>query len=273
MSVDLAARWHAVVDRADGQVALDEAAMIIAAHIEPAIDVDEQLGRLDAIAADCGGGNLEALGDLLFVRLGLRGNTRTYHDPRNSSLPWVLDRRMGIPITLSVLTIEIGRRVGVALEGVGMPGHFLVRQVATLEGDRTDVLVDPFGAGRHLDLDGCQALYASIQGSSRGWTPEVLAATPPSAIVVRMLANLTAAYTRGNDLGGRRWVAELRAALPDRSANQRLMVASELAQTGAFSAAAEILETTADRLGGTDGDTPAAARLRVQARGVRSRLN
>ncbi len=271
--MDLRDRWAAVVARANGDVALDEAAMIIAAHIDPGVDIDAELARLDAVAGECSGQDLESLGELLFVRLGLRGDTRTYDDPSNSSLPRVFDRGVGIPLSLSVLMIEIGRRVGLGLEGVGMPGHFLVRQVATLDGDRPEVLVDPFGAGRKLDVEDCRALFMSIQGSDRGWSPDLLAATPSMAIVVRMLANLTGSYTRRNDLGGRRWVAELRSVLPERSANHRLIVASELAQTGAFDAAAAIIDDAADRLGGPGGDTPGVARLRAQARGVRARLN
>jgi regulator of sirC expression with transglutaminase-like and TPR domain len=270
--VDLHDRWARVVGRPPNErLALDEAALIIAAHIDPGVEVDAELDRLDALAAECPAGTLDSVTDLLFARLGLQGDRRTYDDPRNSSIPQVLDRRVGIPISLSVLMMEVGRRLGLHLEGVGMPGHFLVRHV--VDGGDGDILIDPYGAGRHLSPGACRDLFSAIQGSPAGWTPELLAETPPVAIVVRMLTNLTGSYTRRDDLGGRRWVAGLRAALPGGSTNQRLMVASELAQTGAFEAAAGIIETTADRVAGTNDDNPDAARLRAHARNLRARLN
>ncbi|MDQ2729538.1 MAG: transglutaminase-like domain-containing protein [Actinomycetota bacterium] len=270
--MDLHERWARVVGRPPNErFALDEAALIIAAHIDPDVDVDAEVDRLDALAAECFAGTLDSVTDLLFARLGLHGDRRDYDDPRNSSIPQVLDRGVGIPISLSVLLMEVGRRHGLHLEGVGMPGHFLVRHV--VDGGDADVLIDPFGAGRHLSPGACRDLWSAIQGSPAGWSPDMLASTPPVAIVVRMLANLTGSYTRRDDLGGRRWVAELRAALPERSTNQRLIVASELAQTGAFNAAAEIIDTTANRIAGLDGDNPDAARLRAHARNLRARLN
>lgn len=270
--MDLRDRWARVVGRPPTErLALDEAALIIAAHIDPAIDVDAELDRLDDLAAECPAGTLDSVTDLLFGRLGLRGDRQAYDDPRNSSIPDVLERGIGIPITLSVLMMEVGRRLGLHLEGVGMPGHFLVRHV--VDGGDGDVLIDPFGAGRHLSSGACRDLFSAIQGSPAGWSPDLLAATPPVAILVRMLTNLTNSYTRRDDLGGRRWVAELRAALPERTTDQRLMVASELAQTGAFGASAAILDTTADDIAGTNDDNPDAARLRAHARSLRARLN
>lgn len=270
--MDLHDRWAQVVDRPpDERFALDEAALIIAAHIDVDVDVDVELDRLDALAAECPAHTLDSVTDLLFGRLGLQGDRRAYDDPRNSSIPQVLDRRVGIPISLSVLLMEVGRRLGLHLEGVGMPGHFLVRHV--VDGGADDVLIDPFGAGRHLSPGACRDLFSAIQGSPAGWYPDMLASTPPGAIVVRMLANLTGSYTRRDDLGGRRWVAELRSALPERSTNQRLIVASELAQTGGFAAAAEIIDEAADRIAGPDDANPDAARLRAHAINLRARLN
>ncbi len=245
--------------------------MIIAAHIVPTTDVDVELGRLDDLASECPAGTLDDLADLLFDRLGLRGDRQTYDDPRNSSIPEILDRRVGIPISLSVLMMEVGRRLGLNCEGVGMPGHFLLRHVGG--GDQPDTLIDPFGAGRRLSVGACRDMFSALQGSPSGWSPDLLNPTPPLAIVVRMLANLTTSYTRRDDLGGRRWVAELRAVLPERSINQRLVVASELAHTGAYSAAAEIVDTTAQRIAGVDDDNPDATRLRAHARALRAQLN
>lgn len=240
--------------------------MIIAAHIDGAVDVDRELAALDELAGRGAGPNIDALVELLFGRLGLRGDQHTYDDPLNSCLPRVLDRRLGIPISLSVLAMEVGRRVGVDLEGVGMPGHFLVRVVGAPDG-----LIDPFAAGRRLDVDDCRRLYSALHGPEDQFSPEMLAPTSKAAIVSRMLANLTNSYTRGNDLAGRRWVASLRAALPGRPPAERMAVAAELAATGAFAAAATVIDETADRLADRPG--PSTDRLRAHARGVRARLN
>ena len=96
----------------------------------------------------------------MFRDLGFRGDRRHYYDPENSLLDRVLDRRVGIPLTLSVVMMEVARRIGVPLGGVAMPGHFLVR-------DRVlpDVFVDPFDGGRTLDLAGVQRLFHAVTGA------------------------------------------------------------------------------------------------------------
>ncbi|MDQ6783651.1 MAG: transglutaminase-like domain-containing protein [Actinomycetota bacterium] len=269
--MDLRDRWARATGRPEDRFALDEAALIIAAHIDPTADVDVELGRLDALAADCSTRTLDELSELLFEHLGLRGDQQNYDDPRNSSIPQVLNRGVGIPISLSVLMMELGRRMGLRLEGVGMPGHFLVRYVAG--GDEADVFIDAFGGGRHLTVGACRDLFSTIQGSPAGWSPQLLTPSPPVSIVARMLANLTSSYTGREDLWGRRWVAELAATLPERSTNERLIVASELAQTGAYDTAAAIIETTADGIAGVDDNNADAARLRAHARAQRARLN
>jgi regulator of sirC expression with transglutaminase-like and TPR domain len=263
--MDLEERWAAVVAAGD-ELRLDEAALVIAAHIQPEVDVDRELARLDALATDCRPGELASVIDLLFHQMRLHGDTENYDDPLNSSLPSVLDRQAGIPITLSVLLIEVARRSDVALRGVGMPGHFLVGRLS--EAGRITELLDPFGGGRSLTVDQAGEIFASIQGSDAGWDPlTMLAPTPPVGIVTRMLANLTASYTRRDDLTGRRWVAELRAVLVGAPA-QQIGVASELAATGAYDEAADLIDRAARQV-----EDPDAVRLRAQARSVRSRLN
>src|SRR4029079_15079067 len=129
---------------------LDEGALLIAA-VGTGADVDAGLARLDELAADARVAPPSGVGlaQHLFVDRGFAGNTLDYADPRNSFLPDVIDRRLGIPISLSVLMIEVGRRIGVALHGVGMPGHFLVGVDAPAGG-----FVDPFHAGATLNADG-----------------------------------------------------------------------------------------------------------------------
>src|SRR5439155_5170289 len=123
--VHVVARFADVVGRET--VPLDEAALLVAAHDRPELDVAGELEQLDALAAGCAEPSLDGLRRHLFANLGFVGNTDDYYDPRNSFLDEVVTRRTGLPITLAVVTIEVGRRLGLALAGVGMPGHFLVR--------------------------------------------------------------------------------------------------------------------------------------------------
>ena len=128
------ARFAEVVDRDD--FALDHAALLIGAWDYPARDLDTYRATLDEIAAAAAGvvdrapngiSRAHAISDHLFGRLGFSGNATNYYDPRNSFLADVIDRRTGIPISLSVLYLEVSRRVGVLAQGVNFPGHFLVR--------------------------------------------------------------------------------------------------------------------------------------------------
>ncbi len=159
-------RFREVVSGAEAAVPLDEAALLIAAHAHPGLDVHAELAKLDALAESCFAPTLDALTRHLFVDLGFRGNRRQYYDPRNSFLDDVVARRIGIPISLSVLAIVVGRRLGVPLAGVGLPGHFLVR-------DRVDaeVFVDPFDGGAVLDRAGCERAFRRVQGDEAPLRP------------------------------------------------------------------------------------------------------
>ncbi|MDA8045945.1 MAG: transglutaminase-like domain-containing protein, partial [Actinomycetota bacterium] len=136
--MDVPARWADLVRRPEPEVPLDEAALLISAAADPGLDVDAQMARLDDLGARVGSDEPDAVSRLLFGELGLRGDRDGYYQPVNSYLDRVLDRGLGIPITLAVLLVEVGRRAGVVLEAVGMPGHFLVRDPA-----RPGTLIDP----------------------------------------------------------------------------------------------------------------------------------
>ncbi|HEY1191416.1 MAG TPA: transglutaminase-like domain-containing protein [Gemmata sp.] len=126
----------------------------------------------------------------LFEECGFAGNTENYYDPRNSYLNKVLDRQVGLPIALSVLAVAVGTRAGLNVVGVGLPGHFIAKAVDGNE----EVLFDPFNGGQFLDLDSCEALIGSVTGRPFEATPAALAATPPGAIIARILQNLKTAY-------------------------------------------------------------------------------
>ena len=160
--------------------------------------------RLDELAAGVRSATFSSVREHLFDHLGFTGDADTYYDARNSLLPDVLDRRRGIPITLAVVAIEVGRRCGVDLEGIGMPGHFLVRSAA--EPDR---FLDLFDGGRELDRAGCRAIFERV-AAGVPWDDRFLEPTPAVAIVGRVLANLAGAYRRAGDRQALCWALQLR---------------------------------------------------------------
>ena len=184
--------------------ALAEAALLIAAEEYPALDVAAWLARLDALGARArervpprgdADQTAAALTRLLVEDYGLRGNDADYYDPRNSFLNEVLERRLGIPLTLSLVYMDVGARAGVAVRGVGLPGHFVVR----LERGETVRLLDPFNGGRPLDEANCRRLVERLGGGRLRFEPAHLRAVSARAILIRMLANLKGVYTALGD--------------------------------------------------------------------------
>ncbi len=263
--MDATTRWRELLERRDVDLPLDEAALLIAAHANPTLDVAEQLARLDDIAASVDEPSTDGVCRMLFETLRLRGNRKRYDDPRNSYLDQVLDRHLGIPISLSVLLIEVGRRLGLTLEGVGMPGHFLVRDTAS-----PDLLIDAFAGGQRLDHAACERLLQAIGGPSVTLVPTMLAPTGRRAILARMLANLDHSYRGRADVRSLLWVTRLRVAIPELSVAERASVANGLADLGCYSEAADLLDELA-----SDGafDDEIIERLEARSTAVRARLN
>ncbi|MGZ6912734.1 MAG: SirB1 family protein [Acidimicrobiia bacterium] len=226
-----------LVGPVDAEPPLDEAAMLIAA-VGTGADVEAGLIRLDELAADARPvvADGSTLAHHLFVTRGFAGNTLDYGDPRNSFLPDVVDRRLGIPITLSVLMIEVGRRLGIGLHGVGMPGHFLVGSDADV-----DAYFDPFHAGQSLDRDGAAELFHRLHGAESRFEDEFLAPTRPRAILLRMLANLRQSYVARRSAAAR-WVVQLQLAFGELPMGERSRAADVLASVGAFTVAAPVLD-------------------------------
>jgi regulator of sirC expression with transglutaminase-like and TPR domain len=252
--VDPRARFVDVVSRADEVLPLDEAAILMAARGRPPVDVEGELRRLDELATRVGEPTVDRLMETLFVEEGFRGDVETYGDPRNSFLPDVLDRRMGIPITLSVLAIEVGRRVGITLRGVGMPGHFLVRS----DGAGAPRFLDPFAGGVTLDEEACAARFRAAVGPVATWDSAFLAPVGPRQIIARMLANLRQHYLMVGDAESLAWVVQWRVAIPGVDPGEVGAVAEALVRQGRIAEAAIVLEGN-DRV--------------VDARRVRARLN
>jgi len=179
--------------------ALDELALAMAAELKE-VDSDAALAELDQLAGELGAptgepeDEVEALSDLLGRRHGFAGEREDYDHPDNSMLDLVLERRRGLPILLSVVYVEVARRRGIALQGVGLPGHY----VAGHFGQDPPLLLDPFGGGSPLEVAAPLGL--------RPWGPHETA--------VRMLNNLVGSYLRRADLARAIRAAELRLDLP-----------------------------------------------------------
>src|SRR5207342_839113 len=199
-------RFAALVATRGEHLPLDEAAVLIAACAEPDLRCGAVMAQLDVLAETCPGYTLDALVPHLFGRGGFGPDRSDYYDPRNSLINHVLERRLGIPITLSVVALEVGRRIGVPMAGVGMPGHFLLQDKV----DRT-VFIDPFHGGRLLREADCQQLFHQVTGGGSPWSSELLDPVGNLSIVTRMLNNLRVVYSRRQDLGALRWVMALRA--------------------------------------------------------------
>lgn len=258
-AVELTERFADLVARE--RVPLDEAVALVGAHADPSCDVDEVLRQLDALAADVSGAGLEPLLEALFVTGGFGGAVDDYYDPRNSYLHHVLHRRIGLPITLSVVLIEVGRRVGVDIVGIAAPAHFVTRLAAD-----EDTYIDAFRSGQVLDRSQLEGLFASI-------TPgiELDPFLPPVGtvdIVRRVLANLAAVHRSRGDHDALRWTTELRTLLPGASADDLRAFGGALAAGGDFARAAKVLDALADD---RRVDDPKGTRLEAQR--LRARLN
>ncbi len=225
--------------RLDGD--LDQGAMLIATALDPTIVVADQLRRLDTLAH---GLDAATPGELAVAMFGgaepdpavhFSGNRADYHDPQNSLLHRVLDRRTGIPISLAVLLIEVGRRRDISLHGVGMPGHFLVGS--------TDGFIDPFHGGVLLDGRGCEQLFQRLAGRPVPLPPGSLDRTPPAMILKRMLINLAAiGAAEQQHRRARRAVRALLAAFPDATHRDHVQHAYAAAELGQFDEAASAAE-------------------------------
>lgn len=182
---------------------VEDVAMLLAKEASPTLDEHALRRSIDGLGAEAlirrglrsspeRDGRI--LAELLFEELGFEGDRDDYYDPRNSYLDKVMARRRGIPISLSVLTMAVGHRAGIDVEGVGFPGHFLVRV-----GGRGGVYQDPFNGGELLNEHGLRALAAQFLGTEMALHPSYLEPVDCHTITIRMLANLKNAHRRRGD--------------------------------------------------------------------------
>jgi regulator of sirC expression with transglutaminase-like and TPR domain len=259
--VDATERFAELVRRPPDEVPLDETALLVAKHAHPDLDLAVPLAELDRLAGDVAGASAADVAGALFGEGGLTGNTVDYGDPRNSYLDDVLARRLGIPISLSVVMIEVGRRCGVRIYGVGMPGHFLVQPAG-----EPDVWFDPFHGGRRLDEAGCRELYEAM-GLDAPFTIDLLRAVDTRSILRRMLANLQQTFTR-RDPASLAWAVRLELRIPGLLPGERRRLAGLLGGVGRFVEAAAELDAVAADLEGED-----AEQVKRNATALRSRAN
>jgi regulator of sirC expression with transglutaminase-like and TPR domain len=256
--VDITDRFAELVRGPEESCRIDVGAFLIAAHAHRDLDVDEQLARLDGLAAGCATPTVDGVCEHLFGNVGLRGDTEDYKNPRNSLLDDVLDRRRGIPITLSVVVIEVGRRLGLRLEGVGMPGHFLVR-----DGDDPEAFIDPFHQVQ-LDRGDCEKLFTVLHGSAARFEDRFLDPVGPRAIMARIVTNLQRSFVGRGDRAGALWAQCLRVVVPGATVADRRQLAALLAANGRFDAAAQELDAIADDGWGGERDRVAATAMRAK---------
>lgn len=205
---DVDVDFRRMVTGDDADINLAEAALLVARGEYPYLDIDYYLHVLDDMAAAIArqlpdaGSTPQILGQInhyLFSEQGYSGNLHHFLDPRNSFLNDVIERRLGIPITLSLLYMEVGRRLGLMIEGISFPGHFLIK----LAGDDGDIVLDPFAGGVSLDESDLRRRLQHVSSASSdcwsGSLPELLQAAGNKAILARLLRNLKSIYSNAGD--------------------------------------------------------------------------
>ena len=198
------AQFTAQLQRDEAALELDRAALLIAAESYPSLDVESYLRQLDELAAQARKNDIPhaspvtrilRLNELIYGEWGFHGNAEDYYDARNSFFNEVLDRRTGIPITLAVVYLEIARRLGLTLHGVGMPGHFIVKYQDPDE----ELFIDPFNEGRLLSEEDCFRMILQMYQGRVVFERRLLDAVTKRQILARMLQNLKGIYARAND--------------------------------------------------------------------------
>ena len=225
------ARFARLVAHPDAEIDLALGALTIASDGRPDVDADASLAELESLAErvrvrlDVGDAQthvLDRIHDVLYREAGFRGPTAAeFHDPRNSLLDVVLARRIGLPISLAIVELEVAWRIGLRLSGIGLPGHFIV-------GAPGGVLIDPAGDGRRLTPDDCQALIRRAVGEGVLFHAGMLRPTGRREILTRVLRNLRAAHLAARDwpaaLGAVEMLAVVEPTDPDHGRDRGLLL-------------------------------------------------
>jgi len=206
--MDPVARFAEIVNGASADRHLDLLCALAAATVDHTAEVGGIIVGLDRVAATCPA-SFDGIVDNLFASGMFAGDADDYHDPRNSLLHEVLARRTGMPITLSVVAIEVGKRLGVPIRGVGLPGHFVIRD------KESGMFADPFGHGLRYDEAGMIASWQSRMGSEATFRPAMLTPTGAHEIVLRILNNLKHSLVSRDEPVLLARLVPLRAAFPE----------------------------------------------------------
>jgi regulator of sirC expression with transglutaminase-like and TPR domain len=232
----------------DTDLPLARACLLIAAEIYPNLDIDHYLSKLAQIsftAAERAGKQqsppelIAGLSHYLFSELRFRGNVKEYFDPENSLINRVLERRTGIPLTLSVIYLEVGWYLGIPLSGVCFPGHFLVKSA----GENGDVLIDPFGGGVRITEDECLGKLKDLYGRDAELRPEYFRPASKRQILTRVLNNLKNIYLCANEYSRALGVVEMLCLLNPRNYSELRERAFLYFQLEYYAAAVRDLET------------------------------
>jgi regulator of sirC expression with transglutaminase-like and TPR domain len=233
MRTDLVEAITAAANAPGGSLA--QAALVIARVEYPRLDPEPYLAMLDAMGeaarrhierhAECTGSSaptacVQALNTYLFDELGFTGNRKQYEDPRNSCLNVVLERRTGIPITMSVVYMEVARRAGLRIDGVNFPGHFLVRCCEGKPRTGAGLIIDPFHGGALLTEHDCRMLLQRHVGDEVAFSKSLLATATRPQVISRMLLNLKRLYVHMRSFPQARDVTEMLLALTPSSLSE-----------------------------------------------------
>lgn len=269
MTSDATTAWFVELLADPEGLLLDEAALSIAAHAQPGLDIDARRVALDRLAVEVEEPTRAGLCRHLFEHVGFTGNAGDYYDPGNSLIDLVLERKTGNPITLSIIAIGVARRCGVTLAPIGMPGHFLVRDESDPEH-----YIDAFNGGAVLDTHGCRELLLRLAGPEVRFDPAFLLPTRPDHVVARMLNNLVAIYHRNGDGQNLAWAAVLRSHLEGAAHGGLDQVADVLGGAGRYRVAAQILDNLAGQnTASAGGENTSGAEFAERAQRYWARLN
>ena len=193
-----------MVSRPDEDVDLARAALYVSGMEYPELDVDHYLGILDFLAEGASQyigegrdirGTIQYLSEFLFVQQGFHGNDGDYYDPHNSYLNEVLERRTAIPITLSLVYMEVARRLGLVFEGIGLPGHFVIRTGPPEE----ELYVDAYNGGQLISRGDCERRVHDVSNGRIEFRAEFLSPYPKKVFLIRLLTNLKHCHFRLED--------------------------------------------------------------------------
>ena len=197
--------FYAEIDQPDSQINLARAALLIAQQEYPDLEVGAYLHALEVMAVEARGLTIDeeyplkiiqCLNEYFYDELGFVGNTNNYYDPRNSFLNQVIDRKTGIPITLSLIYLEVCQRLDFPMVGINLPGHFLIRP----EFEDTGIFIDPFNRGEILFEQDCEERLAKLYGRPIPMQPEFLQPVTKRQFLARLLTNLKFIYLNQRDL-------------------------------------------------------------------------